>query len=1026
VRELTYQITIANQQAVAALREVDRGMEQVAAQAKETGQAVDRATDQQVKNLSVLDQAAKASHDRKQAWTKETTASIMKEAEATKAAGQTVQQTATKTDGALASLGRRIVAVFAVERLATFGKQVVDNAGHIADLSAKTGLSTNAIQKFGYAAGQSGASIDAVANAISMMSKNLVGGNTGAVEALNRLGLSQKELLRLDPERAFTEIAEAIRQIKDPMVQADAAMRIFGKGGKEILAMIKAGVDEAGERIERLGGIMDAVTIENLDRLGDTWGDVWTVMQAYVGKVIGDLMSVASWLAKIAQAVPGISTAINAIPVGKILGATGGVVGWLAPAIRRDKAASDFAAGKVPTGFGSPGGGTGATWTPGSIDELLAIDVPEPVIDRTTRLAKAKTEAATATIRLTAAQRDGMQGFAEYAGEVQLAAMYMQQLAAATQIATIAANNPSINSMQLPTAVTSTFRGGAGLTPDPNLPPSLWQRFMAGNNWNGTAGTIANGAMTGMGTVEGVQGFMAETDVAGRGNRAWAGAKRGAQIGAMFGPYGALIGMGVGALVGALRNPGFEQELKRVAHTFGVDISEQLARSIDKLRKEFKGDRAAAEIFSLSKIIEEAGGVSDENVTRLTARLRDTFVMLEVGKFTTEQATQVLDESFGYFAEHLEKAGGLASDQFLELLALNKRFETESKAIADFIRGQVDEAASGLQTYLENASVTSAEAAAGVTAAVGLLFGELRDQGLSVMEIFDQLGPSIDMLAADLKAAGIDGGAAFQEIADLAAYAADEAVQRASAAVDGLSQLMKGLHNAGMMTEDTFRGLARATYDVYKQLDDAGKGGVNAWKIMQPGLQQLWEMQTRYGWAVDESTQNLLDQAEAAGIIGAAFADSSEVMKALLTDIKGLLTDIRDGFFGVGDAAEAAARQASDAFENMPSANGGEYYAQGGVVYAAGGWPRPRGTDTVPAMLTPGEGVLSRRGMAALGALNHGRPGGGGSGISVTVDLRGATVLEENPALARRLSDVVERELTARITRERKYSAVVA
>jgi hypothetical protein len=1026
VRELTYQITIANQQAVAALREVDRSMEQVAAQAKETGQAVDRATDQNAKSLSIYDQNAKASYERRAAWSKQTAADLIKEGEAAKQAGSTVQQTATKTDGALASLGRRIVAVFAVERLISFGTQVVKNAGHVQDLADKTGLSVNAIQKFGYAAVLAGTSVDAVANAIGVMSRNLVSGG-GAVDALDRLGLSQKELLRLDPEQAFLQIAEAIRATKDPMVQADAAMRIFGRGGKELLPAIKKGFVEAGEEAERLGAIMSDQTVKDLDQLNDAWDMTWASMQGWTARVLATVLEVGRALAGLASLAPDWLKTIGGT-AGNIAAAPFTLTGAAFDQWRAQKAAWDWASGKTPDPAKGPASmRTNGAWTPSSLDDLLEIDVPEPVIERTTRLAKAKTEAATATIRLTAAQRDGMQGFAEYAGEVQLAAMYMQQLAAATQLATIAPNYPSINSMGLPTAVTSTFRGGAGMEPDAG--PSRWQRVMAGNNWDGTAGTIANGAMVGMGTIEGIGGLMAETDVAGRGNRAWAGAKRGAQVGAMFGPYGALIGMGVGALVGALRNPGFEQEMKRVSRNFGVDISEQLARSIDTLRKDFRGDRVAAEIFSIGNIIQEAGGITDENVTRLMARLRDTFVMLDMGKFSTAQATQVLDESFGYFAEHLAKAGGLASKQFLELLALNERFGTESRAITDFIRGQVDDASAGLQTYLENATVTSAEAAVGVTAAVGLLFGELRDQGLSVMEIFDQLGPSIDMLAADLTAAGIDGGAAFQAIADLAAYAADEAVQRASAAVDGLSQLMKGLHNAGMMTEETFKGLARATTDVYQQLEEAGKGGEQAWKIMQPGLQQLWEMQKRYGWAVDESTQHLLDQAEAAGIIGAAFADSSEVMKELLTDIKGLLTDIRDGFFGVGDAAEAAAQQASAAFENMPApggGNGGEYYAHGGVVYAANGWPRPRGTDTVPAMLTPGEGVLSRRGMAALGALNHGRLGGGGGGVSVTVDLRGATVLEDDPAVARRLADVVERELTARITRERKYSAVLA
>jgi hypothetical protein len=42
-------------------------------------------------------------------------------------------------------------------------------------------------------------------------------------------------------------------------------------------------------------------------------------------------------------------------------------------------------------------------------------------------------------------------------------------------------------------------------------------------------------------------------------------------------------------------------------------------------------------------------------------------------------------------------------------------------------------------------------------------------------------------------------------------------------------------------------------------------------------------------------------------------------------------------------------------------------HARGGVVYAATGMFIPRGTDTVPAMLTPGEGVVSRRGMGTLG-----------------------------------------------------------
>jgi hypothetical protein len=53
---------------------------------------------------------------------------------------------------------------------------------------------------------------------------------------------------------------------------------------------------------------------------------------------------------------------------------------------------------------------------------------------------------------------------------------------------------------------------------------------------------------------------------------------------------------------------------------------------------------------------------------------------------------------------------------------------------------------------------------------------------------------------------------------------------------------------------------------------------------------------------------------------------------------------------------------------------GVQYLASGGLARILGF--RPRGTDTVPAMLTPGEGVINRRGMDALSAINRGEVGG--------------------------------------------------
>lgn len=81
------------------------------------------------------------------------------------------------------------------------------------------------------------------------------------------------------------------------------------------------------------------------------------------------------------------------------------------------------------------------------------------------------------------------------------------------------------------------------------------------------------------------------------------------------------------------------------------------------------------------------------------------------------------------------------------------------------------------------------------------------------------------------------------------------------------------------------------------------------------------------------------------------------------------------------------------------AAHGGLVTASGIQYLAGGGTVLPfvaRGSDTVRAMLTPGEGVVSRRGMDRLGrdglaALNHGR-GGGASFVFGDIHVEGGAV----------------------------------
>jgi hypothetical protein len=91
-------------------------------------------------------------------------------------------------------------------------------------------------------------------------------------------------------------------------------------------------------------------------------------------------------------------------------------------------------------------------------------------------------------------------------------------------------------------------------------------------------------------------------------------------------------------------------------------------------------------------------------------------------------------------------------------------------------------------------------------------------------------------------------------------------------------------------------------------------------------------------------------------------------------------------------------------------------FNRGGPVYASGGklidW-LPKGTDTVPAMLTPGEFVVNRaatqKNMGLLQAINSGGSAGGGSGAVINLNVYGG--LLGDAAEARRFAKAIDSEL---------------
>lgn len=526
------------------------------------------------------------------------------------------------------------------------------------------------------------------------------------------------------------------------------------------------------------------------------------------------------------------------------------------------------------------------------------------------------------------------------------------------------------------------------------------------------------------------------------------------------------------ALIDAFTKSRPEQLQESVLHDFGVSIGEDLGKTIaDSAITEFKGSFQAAQIGNLDKIISAGGGVTVQNLDKLLARLHDVFSLLETGELTAAQGQDILNKNFGTFVDFL---GGKVTPALKEIIRLNEQFGTQSKAIADFVDSEATKALQALTKVitargslvdqLAKAKPGSDESkklaaqlaaqpltAAGAKAEGSALFGifaQLTKDGASFIDTLTQMQPVIDSLNKQLAQAGLEGGAAFAKLTQLAGIATDEIAGPAFQAIQGFGQALEALNNSNLLDQETFTGLTEqitATFEAARaSLVAQGKDGSAALHLIAPQLQEIWELQQDFGYAVDAATQALIDQGVAAGEVGEKHRSIQEqtldVLKAIAdvlgATIPGAAEDAAKAIDGMGRTLDQTVRkipedihigvkfdeekikipkipdvhvriqydqEAPEAGRVIPlSAGGVAHFANGGMVptaamlkraapiYAASGFFAPRGTDTVPAMLTPGEFVINRQGVNAVGlptlkGINHGTLPGSGSTTTVNV-----------------------------------------
>jgi hypothetical protein len=165
-------------------------------------------------------------------------------------------------------------------------KAFAETGDHLNDVTQRTGLTSQALVELGYAAEQTGASMESIEKGVTKMNVLLAGADHGskkALDAIRGLGLSFDDLKGLAPDEQFRAFAEAISQIDDPANRVAAAMKVFGKGAVALLPMLSsgaAGIDAFRQASRDLGNSFDSADIGSADKLGDLFADLRTASRA--------------------------------------------------------------------------------------------------------------------------------------------------------------------------------------------------------------------------------------------------------------------------------------------------------------------------------------------------------------------------------------------------------------------------------------------------------------------------------------------------------------------------------------------------------------------------------------------------------------------------------------------------------------------------------------------------------------------------------------------------------------------------
>ncbi len=826
----------------------------------------------------------------------------------------------------------------------------------LVDLKAKTGVGVVEMQKLQFAAKQSGVELGSLTTSLMQMEKAA----SKTPEKFAALGITLAQIRTSKPDELMALISDGLGHVSDQNERARIAMELFGKGGGEVLKMMTSdfrGLMKAAEET----GLMTEEMAARGDRLDDALSklDVVTknlrinlaaafaspgmiAIMEKMAAVIGFMAQNADKLAYgLMGAIPGLEAFVRAYAYFSP-GADSGKVGG-APAIGKDYHSPGFDAGTKA--FASADGAFAKLLR--HMDDLNA---------------KASKSAESSAVKAKAAAAKILDAWGD---------VWEEENKAAMRLASNLQGDMTGSMLYDPFVGIDAARGGAKYD-------------------NGDHGYVPNrsGLFTDQAAETAKKAAAAQAEAARTAAR-WAGALQGVAL--MAGAIGGKLGETIGAM-------------QNIARSF---------EGWDKMGKEGKFNAVAGSVGQIGGLI---GGTAGAGIQGAAGGAMAGFALGGPVGAAVGGTVGLIAGIFGSKAKQKQELADLKS-QLTDLsdaakhfgISLDSAFASKNssvvKAAIDSVNNAIKEsekrlaglstAAGGLNAFAKGGGITDQASSDRAGMYAGAIFGGMVKETGDVIGALRAIGPALQDMAAKAKELGLSLGDGVANLLGMSGVL--EANGGLADQISGLNQMMKGLGDAGMVTKDLFAAFGADASAVFAKLIEGGATGNQAMALMQPTLQQLYEGQKLHGYAVDEATQALLDQAKAEGIVGDQFMSANERMVELLGIIVETLGGkLPESYKRAGDAAEEYGRRATNSMPTYPNgggANPGDSGDGTGPGFASGTAFRDFGRAT-QVTLHGEEAVMTRQqvdrlvGMAVAGSGGSGGSGPtGGSGQPIVVHL---------------------------------------